>query len=65
MTYETGVVTDVTMHQAIRAQMMQVLDDSDMTEEQKQQILVAMSCPCCGGGGMSLTIPLDGAKPVF
>jgi len=65
MTYETGVVTDVTMHQAIRAQMMQVLDDSDMTEEQKQQILVAMSCPCCGGGGMSLTIPLDGSKPVF
>jgi|TARA_B110000196_G_C20939703_1_gene564011 hypothetical protein len=65
MTYETGVVTDMTMHQAIRAQMMQVLDDSDMTEEQKQQILVAMSCPCCGGGGMSLTIPLDGSKPVF
>ena len=65
MTNETGVVTDMTMHQAIRAQMMQVLDDSDMTEEQKQQILVAMSCPCCGGGGMSLTIPLDGSKPVF
>lgn len=65
MTYETGVVTDMTMHQAIRAQMMQVLDDSDMTEEQKQQILVAMSCPCCGGGGMSLTILLDGSKPVF
>ena len=65
MTYETGVVTDMTMHQAIRAQMMQVLDDSDMTEEQKQQILVAMSCPCCGGCGMSLTIPLDGSKPVF
>ena len=65
MTYETGVVTDVTMHQAIRAQMMQVLDDSHMTEEQKQQILVAMSCPWGGGGGVSLTIPLDGSKPVF
>ena len=38
---------------------------ADMTEEQKQQVLVAMSCPCCGGSGMALTIPLDGSKPVF
>ena len=31
----------------------------------KQQILVALSCPCCGGSGMSLSIPLDSSKPVF
>tara|TARA_R110000868_G_scaffold11116_10_gene54523 strand:- start:14640 stop:14837 length:198 start_codon:yes stop_codon:yes gene_type:complete len=65
MTFETGVVTDRDVHQTMRAQMLQILEDSDMTEEQKQQVLVAMSCPCCGGSGMSLTIPLDGAKPVF
>ena len=40
-------------------------EDSDMTETQKQQILVALSCPCCGGTGMSLSIPLDNSKPVF
>ncbi|MDA0661700.1 MAG: hypothetical protein O3B08_02535 [Proteobacteria bacterium] len=63
--FETGIVTDLSVHQSMRAQMLQILADSDMTEEQKQQVLVAMSCPCCGGGGMSLTIPLDGSKPVF
>ena len=61
----TGAITDPDMHRQIRAQMMKVLDDADLTEEQKQQILVAMSCPCCGGGGMALSIPLDGSKPVF
>jgi hypothetical protein len=65
MAFETGIVTDATMHQTMRAQMLQVLEDSNMTEEQKQQVLVAMSCPCCGGSGISLTIPLDGSKPVF
>ena len=65
MAFETGIVTDATLHQTMRAQMLQVLEDSDMTEEQKQQVLVAMSCPCCGGSGVSLTIPLDGSKPVF
>jgi hypothetical protein len=63
--FETGLVTDLNVHQSMRAQMLRILEDSDMTEEQKQQVLVAMSCPCCGGSGMSLTIPLDGSKPVF
>jgi len=61
----TGVITDMSMHEAIRQQILKVLQDSDMTETQKQQILVALSCPCCGGSGMSLSIPLDNSKPVF
>ena len=65
MSNETGPVTDMTMHQAMRAQVLEVLEKSDMTEEQKQQILVSLSCPCCGGSGMSLTIPRDNSKPVF
>ena len=65
MIVETGVITDASMHEAIRAQVIKVLEDSDMTEAQKQQILVAMNCPCCGGSGMSLSIPLDNSKPVF
>ena len=27
----------------------------DLSDEEKQRILVAMSCPCCGAGGFSLT----------
>jgi hypothetical protein len=65
MAFETGVVTDGNAHQLMREQILKVLADSDMTEAQKQQVLVAMSCPCCGGSGMSLTIPLDSSKPVF
>jgi len=61
----TGVITDISMHEAIRQQILKVLQDSDMTASQKQQILVALSCPCCGGSGMSLSIPLDNSKPVF
>jgi len=61
----TGIVTDMTAHEAILKQVQDVLKDSDMTETQKQQILVALSCPCCGGSGMSLSIPLDSSKPVF
>ena len=37
---------------------MQMLDRAEMSEEQKQSILVAMSCPCCGAGGMSFTAKL-------
>mgnify|MGYP000854873704 FL=1 len=61
----TGVITDMSVHEEIRSQMLQVLAESDMTDAQKQQILVAMNCPCCGGSGMSLTVPLDNSKPVF
>ena len=61
----TGIVTDMTMHEAILKQVQDVLENSDMTEAQKQQILVALACPCCGGSGMSLSIPLDNSKPVF
>jgi hypothetical protein len=35
-----------------------MLDRSDLDDEQKQSILVAMSCPCCGAGGPSFSIKL-------
>ena len=53
------------IHDALRSQVMETLEDSDMTEEQKQQILIALSCPCCGVAGMSLSIPLKGGRPGF
>jgi hypothetical protein len=50
--------TDQAMHEAMRNQIADMLAQSDLTEEQKQEILVAMQCPCCGASGVSLSIRL-------
>ncbi len=31
---------------------------ADITEDQRQQFLIAASCPCCGAGGLSLSLSL-------
>ena len=36
-----------------------MLDDADIGEEEKQSILLAMSCPCCGAGTMSFSVKLE------
>ena len=46
------------LHQLFEQQTRAMLDRSDLDEEQKQHILVAMSCPCCGAGAMSYTVKL-------
>ena len=46
------------VHQAIQQQIAELLASSGLSEEEKQQILVAMQCPCCGAGGLSLSIKL-------
>jgi hypothetical protein len=46
------------LHELFQQQTRQMLDDADLDEEQKQSILIAMSCPCCGAGGMSFTAKL-------
>lgn len=50
--------TDQAMHEAMRNQIAEMLAQSDLSEEQKQEILVAMQCPCCGASGVSLNIRL-------
>lgn len=50
--------TDQSMHEAMRKQIEEMLAQSDLSDEQKQQILVAMQCPCCGASGVSLSIKL-------
>jgi hypothetical protein len=35
-----------------------MLERANIDEEQKQSILVAMACPCCGAGGMSFSVKL-------
>jgi hypothetical protein len=46
------------LHEAIQQQVGELLASADLSEEEKQQILIAMSCPCCGAGGLSLSIKL-------
>ncbi len=50
--------SDQSMHEAMHRQIAEMLAQSDLSEEQKQEILVAMQCPCCGASGVSLSIKL-------
>jgi hypothetical protein len=49
---------NLSLHDLFQQQARQMLDRADLNEEQKQSILVAMSCPCCGAGGLSFTAKL-------
>jgi hypothetical protein len=50
------------LHDLFAQQARAMLDRTDLDEEQKQGILVAMSCPCCGAGGLSFTAKLKRRK---
>jgi len=45
-------------HDLIQREIAALIESSDLSEEEKQQILVGMQCPCCGAGGLSLSIKL-------
>lgn len=49
---------NLTLHDLFQQQAAAMLDRADLSEEQKQTILIGMSCPCCGAGGMSFTVKL-------
>ncbi|MEA2936936.1 MAG: hypothetical protein QOC56_440 [Alphaproteobacteria bacterium] len=53
--FHTG---DFSLHALFQTQAMTMLDRADISHEEKQNILVAMSCPCCGAGGLSFTAKL-------
>ena len=55
---EQVTVSNFSLHELFQQQARDMLDRTDLDEEQKQSILVAMSCPCCGAGGMSYTVKL-------
>jgi hypothetical protein len=48
----------LSLHELFAQQAKTMLDRSDLDEEQKQTILLAMSCPCCGAGAPSFTVKL-------
>jgi len=50
--------SDFSLHDLFAQQARAMLDRTDLDEEQKQGILVAMSCPCCGAGALSFTAKL-------
>jgi hypothetical protein len=52
------VTSNLTMHQLFEQQTARMLERANLTEEQKQSLLIGMSCPCCGAGGFSFTAKL-------
>ena len=50
------------LHDLFAQQARAMLDRTDLDEEQKQNVLVAMNCPCCGAGGLSFTAKLKRRK---
>jgi hypothetical protein len=53
---------NVPLHELFQKQVRDLLEQSDLDDEAKQTILVAMNCPCCGAGGMSYTAKLNRKK---
>jgi hypothetical protein len=51
-------VSNLSLHELFEQQAATMLDRADIDEEQKQSILLAMACPCCGSGGLSFSVKL-------
>ena len=56
------IASNQTLHELFQQQTTAMLESADLSDEQKQSILVAMSCPCCGAGGFSFTAKLRRGK---
>jgi hypothetical protein len=52
------MTSNLTLHDLFQQQTAVMLDRADLDDEQKQSILIGMSCPCCGAGGFSFTAKL-------
>jgi hypothetical protein len=51
-------VSNLSLHELFQQQTATMLERADITEEERQTILIGMSCPCCGAGGFSFTAKL-------
>lgn len=54
------LASNLTLHELFAKQAAAMLDRADLSDEQKQTILIGMNCPCCGAGGFSFTAKLKG-----
>jgi hypothetical protein len=52
------LASNLTLHELFQQQTARMIERADLTEEQKQSILIGISCPCCGAGGFSFTAKL-------
>ena len=53
---------DMPMHELFQKQVQQVIEQVDLDEDSRQALLVALSCPCCGTGGMNYTAKVNRKK---
>ena len=50
--------SNLSLHELFEQQAAEMLERADLDDEQRQSIMLAMSCPCCGAGGPSLSFRL-------
>jgi hypothetical protein len=55
---EQIAISNLSLHDLFAQQTSKMLDRADLTEEQKQSLLIGINCPCCGAGGFSFTAKL-------
>jgi hypothetical protein len=55
---ESADKSNAALHDLFNKHVREVMDDAGLTEEEKQTVLVAMACPCCGSGTASFTYKL-------
>jgi hypothetical protein len=61
----TSSSSSASLHEQMTRQVRALLDDAEMNEDEKQEILIALSCPCCGTGGLSLRGKLSSGPVSF
>ena len=59
---EQIVTGSVALHELFQRRARDLLERSDLDEEQKQAALVALTCPCCGTGGMNYTAKINSKR---
>jgi hypothetical protein len=57
------LASNLTLHELFQQSTAVMLERADLSDEQRQSILIAMSCPCCGAGGFSFTAKLKREAP--
>jgi hypothetical protein len=50
--------SNLSLHALFEQQAADMLERADLDKDQKQSILLAMNCPCCGAGGPSFSFKL-------
>lgn len=54
--------SNLSLHDLFQQQTARMLDRADLSDEEKQSLMIGMSCPCCGAGGFSFTAKLRREK---